>query len=236
MKNNNVIAFILFILLISCNYNKKQISVPKAEKINSVNNQNIDSTKLKEQYKPKIEDEEIDSTEENNDTYLKGGFSILYSTDENEQYLVYKKGEKIIDTIGGGSVGLLMKNIGYVVADFDNTFVFVHSFGSGNPHMVELYEKETAKNLIKEYSAFIDVDSTKQILLYSENDVPKPTDKMILYDTKKNIKENYDFPKEVFGEPEILNRIHLINITDKIFTIEYEFNDYQKTKRKKYTR
>lgn len=230
MKKNGLIIIIL-ILLISCNNNKKQTLLPKNEKINSVTNQSVDSIKLAKQYQQKDKNEKTDSIEDNN-TYLKGGFSILYSTDENEQYLVYKKGKKTIDTIGRGSVGLLMKNIGYIVADFDDSFVFAHSFGSGNPHMIELYEKETAKNLIKEYSAFIDIDSTKQVLLYSENDVPKYSDKMILYDTKTKKKQNYEFPKEVFGEPEILNRIHLINVTDNTFTIEFEFNDYQEKKQK----
>ena len=194
-------------------------------------NYTIDSSKNINVTNKKVED----STEENNDTFLKGGFSIIYSTDHENQYLIYKKGKRIIDTLNSCSLGLPMKNLGYVISDFDNTFILGQSYGSGNPTVVELYEKETAKKLIKEYSAIIDVESINQILLYSENDVPKLTDKITLYDIKKGIKEKYDFPKEVYGEPEILNRIHLINISDKVFTIEYEFNDYRNTKRQKYT-
>ncbi len=72
--------------------------------------------------------------------------------------------------------------------------------------------------------------------MYSENDVPKAIDKMTLFDIKKREKRNYDFPKEVLDEPEILNRIHLINTSDKTFIIEYEFNDYRQKKQKKYIR
>ena len=227
------IAIIMtFSLILSCKSDKKKLALPKSKSEISIINHAIDSSKNTNIANQKVED----STEENNDTYLKNGFSIIYTTDDEDQYLIYKKGKRIIDTLNSCSVGLPIKNLGYVISDFDNTFILGQSYGSGNPTVVELYDKETAKKLIKEYSAIIDVDSTNQILLYSENDVPKLTDKMTLFDVKKNIKENYDFPKEVFGEPEILSRIHLINISDKTFTIEYEFNDYRNTKRQKYTR
>ena len=221
-----------FSLILSCKSDKKKLALPKSKSEISIINHAIDSSKNTNIANQKVED----STEENSDTYLKNGFSIIYTTDDEDQYLIYKKGKRIIDTLNSCSVGLPIKNLGYVISDFDNTFILGQSYGSGNPTVVELYDKETAKKLIKEYSAIIDVDSTNQILLYSENDVPKLTDKMTLFDVKKNIKENYDFPKEVFGEPEILSRIHLINISDKTFTIEYEFNDYRNTKRQKYTR
>jgi hypothetical protein len=59
---------------------------------------------------------------------------------------------------------------------------------------------------------------------------------MTLFDTKKMIQKDYAFPKEIFDDPEILNRIRLINVSDKEFTIEYEFKDWTVTKRKKYNR
>ena len=235
MKNTGILTLILFLIL-SCKTDKKQSLMPKSESTILETIQIIDSSKIKVENQKTENTKEKDSTDENYDTYLKGGFSILYSSNKDEQYLIYKKGEKIIDTISSGSVGLLMKNLGYVVADFDNTFVFVQSFGSGNPNMVELYEKETARNLIEQYSAIIDIDSTKQILLYSENDVPKRKDKMTLFDTKKRRKVKYEFPNELFDEPEILDRIKLKEITEKDFTIEFEFNDYTQHKEKKYIR
>lgn len=172
------------------------------------------------------------------DTIIKGGYSISFCHDKEEQYLIYKKGNKIIDTIGGCSLGLRYKNLGYIGADFDKTFVFVNSFGSGNPHYIWLYEKETAKNLISDGSAWIDVDTAKEILLYSKSDVPVENngDSMTLFDTKKMTQKDYAFPKEIFDGPEKLNRIHLLNVTDKNFTIEYEYDDWKKIGRKKYSR
>ena len=170
------------------------------------------------------------------DTSIKGGFSISFSYDTANQYLIYKKGEKVIDTISGCSLGLLYKNLGYIGADFDKTFVFVNSYGSGNPHYIRLIDKETAKDLISRGSAWIDVDTIRQVLLYSKADVPFETDSMTLLDTKTMKEKEYAFPEEIFSEPEKLNRITLINITDKTFTIEYEYQDGSITKRKTYSR
>lgn len=227
-----IAIIITFFLILSCKSDKEKLVLSKRESEISKTNQAIHNSKNLNIVNQKIED----STEANNEIYLKGGFSIIYSTDDEDQYLIYKKGKRVIDTLNNCSIGLPRKNLGYVISDFDDTFILGQSYGSGNPTMVELYEKETAKKLIKEYSAIIDVDSVKQILLYSENDVPKAIDKMTLFDIKKREKRNYDFPKEVLDEPEILNRIHLINTSDKTFIIEYEFNDYRQKKQKKYIR
>ncbi|NRT16754.1 hypothetical protein HNP99_003126 [Flavobacterium sp. 28A] len=235
MKKSKIIILILFIIL-SCRTDKKESLLGNTENGILEVNPKIDSNKVKLESNKNKNTNEKDSTTENYDVYLKGGFSVIYSTNNDEQYLIYKKGEKTIDTISSGSVDLLIKNIGYVVADFDDSFVFVQSYGSGNPHMVQIYEKETAKNLIEENSAFIDIDSSKEVLLYSKNDVPKPIDKMTLFDTKKRKKVDYKFPKEVFGEAEILNRIKLIKVTNKDFIIGFDFNDYNQQKTKKYIR
>lgn len=227
-----VILTLMFFVFLSCKTDKKKSNLIKDKKEISIISQTIDSSKnLK-----KINQKSENLSEENNDIYLKGSFSILYSTDDELQYLVLKKGEKTIDTLNNCSIGLPLKNLGYVVFDFEDSFVFAQSFGSGNPHMIQFYEKETAQNLIKENSAIIDIDSTKQVLLYSENDVPKLNDRMTLFDTKNRKSKNYEFPKEVFGEAEILNRIHLVNLSEKEFIIEFEFNDYKQKKQKKYIR
>jgi hypothetical protein len=231
MKKSGILILILF-MIISCKTDKNESVMKKNDSEILKTNQAIDSSKNLIIINQKVEH----STEESNDTFLKGGFSIIYNTDNEDQYLIYKKGMKVIDTLNSCSIGLPKKNLGYVISDFDDTFIFGQSFGSGNPTVVQLYEKETGKNLIKEYSAIIDVDSTKQILLYSENDVPNKKDKMTLFDIKKRRKKPYEFPKEIFGEAEILNRIHITNITDKSFTIEYEFDEYNQRKQKKYIR
>lgn len=164
------------------------------------------------------------------DTLLKGGYSICYYHDMDDQYLLYKKGSKLIDTIGGGSIGLSYKNLGYIGADFDNYFVFVHSFGSGGPHYIDLIEKTTGKNVFTNTPAWIDADEKKEFLLYSDNDVPGPKDQMTLYNLRTGQKQYFDFPSEIFDEPQVLSRIQIDNLTDKQLVITYDTENGSKTK------
>lgn len=232
----------IFILTLSCNNNKTISNISQTDTLK------LDTTKTAANValQDKIDSNYIENLKyitenpysDSYDTIIKGGYSISFYHDKEYQYLIYKKGSKIIDTIGGCSLGLPYKNLGYIGADFDKTFVFVNSFGSGNPHYIWLYDKETAKNLIPEGSAWIDVDTTKEVLLYSKSNVPieNDGDSMTLFDTKKMTQKNYAFPKEIFDEPEKLNRIHLIKVTANNFIIEYEYDDWIKKGRKQYSR
>ena len=67
----------------------------------------------------------------------------------------------------------------------------------------------------------IDVDERKEILLYSENDVPSKNDKIILYNIRTGQKQFFNFPKDIFDGPEILNRIRINKLTDKQLIIKY---------------
>lgn len=227
-------------LTLSCNNNRRNHGITKADTFLIDTNRQISKISTQDKndgnYIENVRNIEENPYSANYDTTIKGGFSILYSYDREMQYLLYKKGSKVIDTIGDCSLGLPYKNLGYVGADFDKTFVFVNSFGSGNSHYIWLYEKETAKNLIPEFSAWIDVDTLKQVLLYSKADVPNEKDSMTLFDTRKMTQKEYAFPEEIFDEPEKLNRIRFINIADKTFTIEYDYKDRTITKTRKYSR
>ena len=229
----------IFILALSCNSNKNNNPV-SSDTTKAITSKNFATTNrqaaIDSIYLSMAEQIKENPYSNSYDTIIKGGFSISYYHDKEDQYLVYKKGQKVIDTIGACSLGLLYKNLGYLGADFDKTFVFVNSFGSGNPHYIQLLDKETAKNLIPDGSAWIDVDTLKQVLLYSKAGVPFEKDSMTLFDTKNMTQREYAFPKEIFNEPEKLNRIRLIKITDDTFTIEYDFKDRAKTKSKKYSR
>jgi hypothetical protein len=90
---------------------------------------------------------------------------------------------EIRDLNGGSSYGLPQKNIGYVGADFDSSFVFVQSFGSGNPHNIQLIDKRTGKELRK--GAWVDANDKEQILLYIENE-HEDTEELKIYDVKNN--------------------------------------------------
>lgn len=172
--------------------------------------------------------------EYNYPTKLKGGYSILYKVDKDLQYLYLRKGRKIISELSSCSRGLLQKNLGYVGADFTDYFVLVHSFGSGNPHEIELIKKQTGKNLLKNGSAWIDADETKEYLLYSENAVPRKKDKMILLNVKTGKKQYFRFPLDIFDTNGVLNRVNVREITDRQLIIEYDNGN--ETKVKKYKR
>jgi hypothetical protein len=164
------------------------------------------------------------------DTILKGDYTISFAADDSLQYLHLKRGSKTITQLTSTSRGMPHKNLGYIGADFTNYFVLVHSFGSGNPHQIELIKKTTGKNVLKMGAAWIDADEEKEILLYCDKDVPKPKDKMTLYNVRTGQKQFFLFPADLFGEPEILNRIHISKLTDKQLVINYDTEKGPKTK------
>ena len=156
------------------------------------------------------------------DTILKGGYKIIFNVDDSMQYLYLKQHHKIITELSSCSRGLPYKNLGYLAADFQNYFLLAHSFGSGNPTNIELIEKRTGKNILPNGAAWIDVIESKQMLLYSEQDVPGEKDQMVLYDIPTKKKQWFHFPKAVFGEPQVLNRISISKLTATALIIKYE--------------
>lgn len=161
------------------------------------------------------------------DTTLKGGYTISFKADDSLEYLYLKKGDKVITELSSMGIGLLYKNLGYVGADFTDYFVLVHSFGSGNPHYIELIKKATGENILKngedlfDEPAWIDADEKKEYLLYSEKDVPSKNNKMTLLNIRTGRKQYFSFPSDIFGEPQVLNRIWIDKLTDKQLIIKY---------------
>lgn len=170
------------------------------------------------------------------DTILKSDYTIYFATDDSIEYLYLKKRGKIINKLSSMSKGLSYLNLGYVGADFKNYFVLVHSYGGGNPHWIEIFRKSTGRNILNNSGFWIGVDTTSKTLLYSKTSVPKPNDKMMLLDFNTMEQKNYLFPDEIFGAPEILNRIDLLNVTDTTFKIKYSFNNWKTKKYKTYNR
>lgn len=131
------------------------------------------------------------------ETDLKGDYRLEYRVfvesnfpDTLQTIFLMKGSEEIRDLNGGSSYGLPHKNIGYIGADFDSSFVFVQSFGSGNPHEIQLIDKKSGKELIK--GTWVDADETEQVLLYIENEA------LIIYDTKNRneiISEGFETSK-----------------------------------------
>jgi hypothetical protein len=163
-------------------------------------------------------------------THLKGGYNVFLKANGDTEYLYLRKQSRIISELSSGERGMLFKNLGYIGADFANYFVLVHSFGSGNPHEIELISKKTGKSILKDGACWIGVVESDESLLYSEVDVPSSKDKMILYSLKSGKKQLLDFPADIFDEPQILNRIEILTLSNKLLVIRYEIHGNNKRK------
>ncbi|MGC4104393.1 hypothetical protein [Ferruginibacter sp.] len=164
------------------------------------------------------------------DSILKGGYHISFKMDDSLEYLYLKQKHRIITELSSCSRGLPYKGLGYLAADFTGYFVLVHSFSGGNPTNIELIEKKTGKNILPLSAAWIDDVENKQMLLYCEQDVPSEKDRMILYNVQTGKKEAFPFPKAIFSEPQVLNRISIKSLTATALTISYDSEKGTKTK------
>ena len=117
----------------------------------------------------------------NYDTILKNGYNLHfeYFIEKGKEYpemiltLNYKS--KIIDTLNTLNYGLPQKSLGYIGADFNDYFAFVQSYGSGNPHEMQLLRKKDAKKIVSGF--IVDADEKNGILLYNING-----DSLMFYD------------------------------------------------------
>jgi hypothetical protein len=166
-------------------------------------------------------------------TKLKGGYRIVFKTDDSLEHLYLRKEGKIIAELADGSNGMPYKNLGYLGADFQNYFVLVHSFGSGNPHEIELIKKSTGKNILKDGACWVDADEKNGYLLYTYDDMPKAgEDTMILYNVNTGLKKYLHFPPEVFKEEYL--EVDIISVSANSLTIKYFSPTTIKDKRKTY--
>jgi hypothetical protein len=176
-------TLLLFSILISCTKKKEEDINLSNEKSPITKSVNIKQTAEIEELK-KLEIEPYDF-----DTILKNDFHLSYrvykDTIENEtlQSLTLVKGKKDIKQISETSFPMLHKNLGYIGADFGKTFLFVQSFGSGNPHEIQLIEKENGKIITE--GVLVDSNEIEKVLLYIKNDHEK-NEKLILFDIKHN--------------------------------------------------
>ncbi len=106
------------------------------------------------------------------DSVLTDGFWLKYkayrdTTGDLLHSLTLMKEESPVKILNETSFSHLHKNLGYTGADFDSTFVLVHSFGSGNPHYIEMIEKKTGEQLFE--GIWLDADEQEQVLVYMTN-------------------------------------------------------------------
>jgi len=152
------------------------------------------------------------------DTLLKNGYYISYKATDSLQYLYLKKKDSIITEVSSIESGLLPKNLGYVVADYGDCFLLIHSYGSGNPHYFELLEKSKGKKILE--GTYIDTDEEKQVLLYDITD-SLTNNKLVLYNIQNNKKSIYDYPTDITCKAGIEDCVKLVKITDDELIINY---------------
>lgn len=89
------------------------------------------------------------------DTILKNNYFLKYrvyidlKSSDTIQGIFLIKGKTEIKELNSISLGLPFKNLGYIGKDLEDSFYFIQSFGSGNPHFAQLIEKKTG-NTIKQ--------------------------------------------------------------------------------------
>jgi hypothetical protein len=121
---------------------------------------------------------------------LKGGYRLEYRVyteaglqDTLQTMLLMRDRVEIMDLHGGSSYGFPYKNIGYLGADFDSSFAFVQSFGSGNPHELHLIRKATGQVLLS--GTWVAADEDEQVIVYIENEFEE-TEQLIIFDIRSN--------------------------------------------------
>lgn len=118
------------------------------------------------------------------DTILKKGYHLSYriysdADGQKMQSLTLVKGDKNIKNLNSTSYPTLNKSLGYIGADFGNSFVFTQSFGSGNPHEIQLIDKQTGREFIT--GTWVDADEKQGILVYIK-DIHKDNEQLRIFD------------------------------------------------------
>ncbi|WP_196887899.1 hypothetical protein [Aureivirga sp. CE67] len=175
------------------------------------------------------------------DTILNGGYNLKYKvykdqkTNEKLQSLTLRKGNKEIKVLNETSFPMLFKSLGFIGADFENSFVFTQSFGAGNPSYIQLINKASGQELLK--GTWVDVDESEQVLLYIENE-HEENQELVIYDLKNENKiiskgfENSNCVQNVIGG--LRNCVEIDTITTN--EIILKIKTYEEKIIKKYNR
>jgi hypothetical protein len=172
------------------------------------------------------------------DTILKNGYHLHFeyfkreANSDIETQLTLMKGKKTIDTLNNMGYGIVMKNLGYIGADFNDYFAFVQSYGSGNPHEMQLLRKKDATEILNGF--IVDADEKNELLLYC-----KGYDSLMLYDINRKRDKllvnlnNCDYITCMVSQ--LCGNLKIKKVTQKQVEIEIAQDD-NKTIRKMYYR
>lgn len=126
------------------------------------------------------------------DTILKNGYHLSYRVyydsiekDSMHSLTLVKNGTDIRELNETNYPGIY-KNLGYIGADFSESFLFAQSYGAGNPHEFQLIEKKTGKEM--KSGVIVDANEENEIILYI-SDIHKQNEQLKIYDinTKKEM-------------------------------------------------
>lgn len=245
-----LISFVLTVVIfVSCKEKQKETmnnsgknnSVTHAVDIKTESFKRIEE--LTTEQMPKVQDSNwvIETMKENPypyDTLLSFGYHLkhkVFRETGNQNFvqsLTLMKGIEKIKEFGYFSFGLPYKNMGYVGADYDESFVMVYSFGSGNSNRIQLIEKETGNELKK--GTWVDVNESEQILLYLEND-HQDSEVLKIYDIKNQNEILIEgFTNSISANEEIgglRDCVQIDTVTSKIITLKVGNNEEQLRKR-----
>lgn len=156
------------------------------------------------------------------DTLLSKGYYLSYKVFLDSFYDYHKmqsltlmnNGVKIKE-ISGCSHGLIHKNLGYIINDFDSLFLFGQSFGSGNPHLIALIEKSSGNESLRAFYT----DLKGDILLYNTFEKDSLPHELRVLDLKTNldipIKEfdnyNYAYDEDYFADGKEIDSVSTNN-------------------------
>ena len=125
-------------------------------------------------------------TELSHGYYLKHNVFRSHKSKQFLQSLTLMNADSSIREFDSFSYGLPYKNIGYIGADFKNSFAYVQSYGSGNPHDLKLIEKQTGQILAE--GIWVDANEKEEVIVFLYNDTLK------IYDIRNNhITNSFDF-------------------------------------------
>jgi hypothetical protein len=157
------------------------------------------------------------------DPTLKGGYTLVYKVDDELQHLYLYRGT-IISEIASCSRRDLQKNLGYIGSDFHDHFALVHSYGSGNPHEIELIEKTTGEVICS--GTWIDASAEDAVLIYTPSDSTEDT--MILYEVNTGQSKQLELPDDMVTP--LWRGVHIEKVTAGHITISYFTQSSVKTK------
>ncbi len=231
IKMKNTLYILTIVLTLGCQTNNS-----KTASLNSTSNGTETSTNRKA-----IKSSVVTRTYISDSTYLDYDFQTSLKCGFKLEYRVYTESNKkdtlqtiflINDTIeikdltGGSSYSLLHKNIGYIGADFDSSFVFVQSFGSGNPHIIQLIDKKTGETLRN--GVWVDANEENQVLLYIEN-INESTEQLKIFDIENNtetiVNDFQDCKCVQFAIAGLRDCVSIDSVTQQYIILESSYED-----------